>query len=757
MYFPATIKMHPFMTAILIVILHSLNLHGQQSNNTGTQKPPQGDINAAMEKAMQNMTPEQKEQMKKMMGNLPAAIAANGMPAHYPEFSNNRELLYKKDIQRINAIPKKKLAQADISAYAKTLYTKIIAKGNKEEVALINSLLSKGSSADYFANAAVTSMLQGHAQTAMAMSMKAIQTDPSNTAWQNNMASLLTQYGYAELAIPVLQKLTNELPDNSTLLNNLAQAWFNLGQTDSARYFATSAINSNPLNPDALVCGGVLDEAEGNTEDAINKYTQAMAQSPDPFTEALLKNSIGKSSIDNIDYNKLKNSITIYAYFPKDWMQVPVLSDNVAGFETDAATKNGYAKMFIAFKEKLQRVMNLSKAGLTGLAKQDKNAFAEEMMKQGMKNGNSFISTPARIIISLIRMRIAGLSMSYAKRKQSLDSLIKARIKQKIDAGKNDECQAADRRNNQLIQELNPIIRGFYQKSIEEYRTWLNACCTWTWYVSGNIQNVALTECLSYTQFYANLFRSAVETQLMEAPHCSERNDGSKELDQPMPEIPSFNCPTVVAVPAGTDWYAMDNSLKNFDANSLGIKNLDGAPIPNMSIITGAGIAQTGQAGFSPFIKTSNGSLLPQYGGAKSPEYPAKISEKEFNEFVDNKLGEMLKKNQPKSTNGANDVIDKKLGQMLRDNIQKMLTGMMLSDCDELKSMKESDRKKALEEKLKKLSQKLLEEALKEEWFQEYWKGQNPMPEDLAEVMKPILNSSMQAPGTFTPQKNLFQ
>ena len=105
-----------------------------------------------------------------------------------------------------------------------------MAKGDAAEIAIIKSVMAKGKDASHFGNAAILCMLEGHAQAALGLSMKAVLSEPTDANWQNNMASLLTQYGYAEHAIPVLQKLRYEMDDNSTVLNNLGQAWFTLGE-----------------------------------------------------------------------------------------------------------------------------------------------------------------------------------------------------------------------------------------------------------------------------------------------------------------------------------------------------------------------------------------------------------------------------------------------------------------------------------------------------------------------------------------------
>ena len=107
-------------------------------------------------------------------------------------------------------------------------------------------MIAQSTKASDLGGAAILCMMQGHPQAALALSMKAVQADPASANWQNNMASLLTQYGYPEQALPVLQKLRNDFPDNSTIMNNLAHAWVSLREIHSAKNNIRIATRLNP-------------------------------------------------------------------------------------------------------------------------------------------------------------------------------------------------------------------------------------------------------------------------------------------------------------------------------------------------------------------------------------------------------------------------------------------------------------------------------------------------------------------------------
>jgi len=234
--------------------------------------PSQKEIDKMLDDEMKGMSEDDKAEMRKMMkGAMPSVEQGSKIMANYPEFTSNEQLVPKKDVARIAAMSKKKLVQADMASYATNLYNKLMAKGDAAEIALAKKIIAQNPKANAIGGAAVLCMLQGHPLAALALSMKAVQADPSNPNWQNNMASLLTQYGYPEQAIPVLQKLKIQFPHNSTVLNNLGQAWFGLGELDSAMTNIKTAGGLNPNHPEAKETEGVIEEVTGNKDKATDE------------------------------------------------------------------------------------------------------------------------------------------------------------------------------------------------------------------------------------------------------------------------------------------------------------------------------------------------------------------------------------------------------------------------------------------------------------------------------------------------------
>ena len=265
--------------------------------------PGQKEMDKMMEEATKDMSPEEKAEMKKMMGGImPTLMDHNAKGADYTEWTSNKQLLPKKDMAKLSTMSKKRLSATDIASYAGNLYNKIITKGDAAEIAVIKSILAKTTASAQLENAAVLCMLQGHPQAAMAVAAKSIQADAGNLNAQNNLASLLTQYGYPEQAIPVLNKLANDAPSNTTVLNNMAYAWLGLGETDSARIYSGMAIRINPGNTEAMQCGGFMEELFGDPIKANEAYTASLESNINPFTEQLLTNNNGQANITKIDF-----------------------------------------------------------------------------------------------------------------------------------------------------------------------------------------------------------------------------------------------------------------------------------------------------------------------------------------------------------------------------------------------------------------------------------------------------------------------
>jgi len=664
-----------------------------QPNKKPVQQQPasQSQMDKMLEDAMktEGMSKEEQAEMKKMMKDvMPGLAEQNAKTADYPEFNNNRQLVPKKDMARINALSKKRLTQADMSGYAVNLYNKLITKGEPAQMAIVKKVIAQTHGANDIGNAAMLCMMQGHPQAAMALSMKAVQSDPSNANWQNNMAALLTNYGYPEQAIPVLNKLKSEFPYNSTVLNNIGQAWFSLGDIDSAKRYFSSSSRINPYHPDAKLCGGLLEELNGDPIKAVKDYTEAMENSPNPFIDKILKNKAGDKGFEKIDFEKLKRSITIYEYFPRDWIKIPVLSDNVSGYENDMRIKNGYSKMFEELKEKIETASEAAEQEMNLLMNKGQDEFVKTMAKESMKGINK-MSLTAVTVQKILQIYMAQWAMDNMNEYMALKNKISARRTELAKTGKNDKCPDFDRKNNEFLAYANPLIRKYHEEKIEAFRNWLNAFCTWIWYITGNPKNTVMAMCIGWTEGLENLYESAVQDQDAEARSCVQQNgDGSSFV--PTPDIPNFSCPTLVKIPLGNDWQELSNGVKDFNANSLGIKTNPAYPVPNHTIAYGGGSRSIAEPGKAPFVQSANGSVAPGMINSDDDELTP-LSKIPLDDLT------------PLSPVPPDDLValpDLRRSKFLKDLLKKMMT----ADCNNIKSTKDK-----LKEQLDRMTKKVKE------------------------------------------------
>ena len=136
-----------------IFVFASLLTFAQPGKKATANKkaPTQNDMDKMMEEATKDMSPDEKAEMKKMMGGImPTLMDHNAKVADYTQFTTNKQLLPKKDVAKISAISKKRLSSADIGSYAGNLYNKIITKGDAEEITLIKSITAKATTSTQF-------------------------------------------------------------------------------------------------------------------------------------------------------------------------------------------------------------------------------------------------------------------------------------------------------------------------------------------------------------------------------------------------------------------------------------------------------------------------------------------------------------------------------------------------------------------------------------------------------------------------------
>lgn len=587
-------------------------------------KPPaQSEMEKQMEDAMKDMSEEEKAEMRKMMkGVMPEMAKKSG--SDVVAFTDNKKLVPVKDVARINTISKKIFTDADVATNTALLYNKLMAKIPASEKAIITSVLSKAKTGATLMEAAIIAFMQGHKHAAMGLAIKAVQAEPKKVIYQNNLAAILSQSGYPEKAIPYLKKLSAQFPSNGTVLHNLGYAWLSLGEVDTARRFFGYAAARNPNNPETKLCRGVIEELRGDPKKAADNYVESFEQAPNPFTESMAKNVKAEGRLEKIDFEKLKSRIAIYEYFKKDWIEIPKLEDNVEAYEKNRSVQNGYSKMFEELKTNIETVAEASSAEVEALMDKGESVFIQAMAKESIK-GLSMMSMPAVYVNKILMVHLAKWQQKHVTEYHQFMEMIRAKKEVMTKYGKNDKCPDFDRKNNEFLAYANPLIRKFHAKKIEEFRVWLNAYCTWSWYITGNPKNTVLTACIAWTGAITEMYRTAIDDQFVFAKSCVKQNgDGVANIT--VSAIPNFTCPAVVSIPVGMDEIKLSADAANFNNNDWNIKQAEGGTTPNVTLSMGVDkndITEPGKYG-NPYAKTGNGSINTSGIGSEDELTPLK-------------------------------------------------------------------------------------------------------------------------------------
>jgi len=289
------------------------------------------------------------------------------------------------------------------------------------------------------------------------------------------------------------------------------------------------------------------------------------------------------------------------------------------------------------------------------------------------------------------------------------------------------------------------------------------------------------------------------------ARSCVQQNgDGITQVNPP--EIPNFSCPTLVRMPMGSDWQDLSNAASNFDNNKHGIKKIPEVPVPNHTVAYGADHTSIGEPGVDPFIKSANGSMTPgiaepelstgaklieimkKYKQAKILAWRVGMNPDEAGEFVVDEMRKVL--DEAREREAQDKMAEERMRAYFKAKLDRQKAEQKAQDERSLEAFKnyikskiahskmegyKTDVELYMEEKTKALQKsKLAHELLKKmmsadcknlktakqiqkELFEQGMIDAGDNMEDVRERgLSPSLSSGLQAPGTFTPVKGLF-
>jgi tetratricopeptide (TPR) repeat protein len=188
----------------------------------------------------------------------------------------------KLDKKRIALIPKETLTDAQLTIFVKKVHSeveKLIPKEDKEEASKIYAAakaLNKSSNA--INNIATNLWASGQPEQALYVLGQECAANPNNGNNLNNYAAFLTMAGGEQAAIPILQNLDNKYSGNSTIMNNIGQAWYALGDMNTAKQQLDKTIAAYKNHPQANQTKAWILKSEGKDKEAIEALKRSIQE-----------------------------------------------------------------------------------------------------------------------------------------------------------------------------------------------------------------------------------------------------------------------------------------------------------------------------------------------------------------------------------------------------------------------------------------------------------------------------------------------
>jgi hypothetical protein len=267
---------------ILLTLTFHLSAQTKQKSKQKEEPPTQAEMAEMMkemEKAMDEMSPEEKRAMDSMGIKMPSANSIPQMTdAQIREaYENESRIVPLKDPNRIKMATSVTVPTAGMSAYVDKTHQAVLKKlspaAKTKGSEILQQTVKLKSSAS---NTAVGLWMDGKPTLALYVMGEACKNNPSNANNLNNYAAFLTMCGAEQMALPILINLNKRYPRNSSILNNITQAWLGLGDISKAEKYADSTIRIHANHPQANMAKGLIEESKGNIPSAIAAYKKAI-------------------------------------------------------------------------------------------------------------------------------------------------------------------------------------------------------------------------------------------------------------------------------------------------------------------------------------------------------------------------------------------------------------------------------------------------------------------------------------------------
>lgn len=251
-------------------------------------------------------------------------------------------------------------------------------------------------------NAAFGAWLQNTPDASLYLYSNAVVNDPTDALAANNFSAFLMMGGLPEKSIPILEFWNKQKSGESTLLANLGNAYYRLGDINSAMKYLQQCIQKDSLHPTAnkLLCMMYL--KKGDAKKAEEHGTRSITACHDEEIISILHQLNNKIKMGEVMSRFPPLPLKEFPMLKR--IQLPVMPSNLDDMEQFTIVLN-------AIKESL----NMTIADIDAKHPKASDDIQQQILMAGFKNGISPIRIKAQYII------MDGMQIYHAEKVKEAD------------------------------------------------------------------------------------------------------------------------------------------------------------------------------------------------------------------------------------------------------------------------------------------------------------------------------------------------
>jgi TolA-binding protein len=317
-----------------------------------------------------NQSKQQLAMLKKqveMMGGVTKGLSKMSDKTIQQASTDETSEIPKRDVTRINSLPKKVVNDAELLAFmkqtTKEVENRLPSEGKKLGIQLYDSLIARKYSAQAMGQYAFACMASGYPEMGLYLYGKACLADMTNADNLNNYAAYLTMAGGEQYSIPILDNLNSKYQYNSTVLNNLGQAWFGLGDMNKAKKNLEDAVKIYSIHSRANETLCIIQQSEGQTQQATESLQRSLQGA---FSDEK------KSRLEKLGTQNVCNQAGAKYPHPIDPLGVAKFLHTVPAIPLNIGEAETLHEQWIPFRERIQMAIEKLSPQIANLEQREK-------------------------------------------------------------------------------------------------------------------------------------------------------------------------------------------------------------------------------------------------------------------------------------------------------------------------------------------------------------------------------------------------